>query len=457
MGWTGRRLGLVLTGLLIAGAAGAETYRSLEGTFVLSGDEVAPLEGWLEVLLAETEAPPVGRPATLLVDDFSLRVGDDELVPRGPIVYEGLEPLFYLEAANQLHVEPDWVRFLHLRSGGALVAEEAEQVTFRFVELRGGTGPAVGEIGEDGLPRRLHLSGTLYEVDQTFRLPGDDCATPGGGGVSIGLGPGGDSTIIDGSLTGPGATLIAQPAPTLSAAAESGTLTLEDLGIEAPAGAELFHDGQGGLTIRTEGDLILEGGIGDFFELTSLTLIAGGDIHIEGELRLAPDASLHLEAGGNVAVPELAEGVGDGRLDIEVIPLCRDLRPVFPTTERRIGAFTLVVTAAQPIRIGVQRKRGRGTIRPDRREAIAVGVFGAEDLDVEEIVPSSLRLGPSEAMPIGRRSVRRDLDGDGHRDLLHRFWASDLEAGRGDHLLCLVASDGDGDLLEGCDTIAPRP
>ena len=68
-----------------------------------------------------------------------------------------------------------------MRSGGELVASSAAEATFRFLDFRSGTsggGRAIGQLGDGVLPRRLQLEGTLYEVDQTFRIGQGPCILP---------------------------------------------------------------------------------------------------------------------------------------------------------------------------------------------------------------------------------------------------------------------------------------
>ena len=282
--WRRAGRGLLLaTGWLLGGAgASAETYQSLQGALEVPPDSPVSLEGWIEL---EPAVPAESPPTIHLVSDFRLRGGDHAFMPRQPIEYDGLTPHAYLEVANQLHLDGDQVAFFRLRSGGTLVAEDPDAVTFRIVEFRSGPedgGVAVGLLDDGTLPRRLQLAGTLHQVDQRFLLPSGDC-TPGditsidrggvivswdefdldpderapfspdaGGAVLIGRVTGGEVSAIEGTLEVSGSAGLVVPAPIAAlAAASTGTPTLEDLGIVAPAGAELTFDADGGLTSPT--------------------------------------------------------------------------------------------------------------------------------------------------------------------------------------------------------------
>ena len=439
--------------------AQAETYRSLQGQVALVGSAPVPFQGWLEISSVEPDAPG-DRPVTLRIADFDLGAGDLALGPRLPIEYQGQRPVIYLEVADQLQLVPGRLGFMRLRSGGEVVDETPESVTFRFLELRSGAsgaGDAYGEIGEGGLPRRLHLAGTLHEVEQVFALPADGCTASGetGSGLigdgAFSLGP--DETVPFDSEGAGTITIVARPGLVVSAPVlgPPPMPTLDELGIVAPGGAAIVGDGAGGLVVTTEGDLFVDGTLLELSGLTSLTLVAAGSIVIEGELALPAGVALHVEAGGDVVVEDPGE-VRDGEVpDLEVRPLCWGLRPILPAIDRQIGTFSLVVTAARPMAIHAF---------PRGRRYVHVVVYGAPDLDVTEIDPGSLRLGPTLAAPAGRRPGRGgrglDFDHDGERDLLSRFATRHADLRNWDRWLCLTARHRDGSLLEGCDATAPR-
>jgi filamentous hemagglutinin family protein len=494
---------------LAATGAGAETYHILSGT--LTDPETGrtqTLVGSFEARFAELD-PTSTLPAPLLVDDFEFRAGDRSFARRQPIGYQGLTPSLFLEAANQIQVDGDRVGLVHLRSGGEWIAAGAEEVTYRFLDFRSDgvyARGAVGHLGDGPLPRRLHLEGTLREVDQSFRMFDAECGPPplqpvplplpappppegdvtirvgGGDGAIItwdefdispddraafvppgGATPplsrvtGGDASSIEGQLRADGSVYLVAPPPlALGPVASGAAPTLEELGITAPAGAGVTFTDAGVLTVIGDGDLLVEGGLIDIPGLTSLVLVASGDVVIAGALVLPPDVTLRIEAGGSIEIE-------DGSIvpDPGIVPICRGLRAIFPAAEREVGRFSLVATAARPADIDVDPWSSHDRVRPGRRQPLPVALLGSEDLDVRDVDARSLRLGPGEAAPwalFGRRhGLRVDVNRDHHADLVARFSVREAEIAFGDRVVCLVAETADGSVIEGCDEIDTIP
>ena len=502
---------------LAATGAGAETYHILSGT--LTDPETGrtqTLVGSFEARFAELD-PTSTLPAPLLVDDFEFRSGDRSFAQRQPIGYQGLTPSLFLEPANYIQVDGDRVGPVHLRSGGEWIAADAEEVTYRFLDFRSDgvyERRAVGHLGDGPLPRRLHLEGTLHEVDQSFRMFDAECGSPlpqpvplpepppPGGGVTIRIG-GGDRTLItwnefdispdeqvafvppdgtarqlsrvtsggaagiEGQLRAGGSLYLVAPTPiAMGPVASSVAPTLEELGITAPAGADVTFSESGVLTVTSDGDLFVEGGLIDIPGLTSFILVASGDVVVTGTLVLPPDVTLRIEAGGSIEiedggiVPDPGGGVviGPGPPNV---PICRGLRAIFPAAEREVGRFSLVATAARPVDIDVNPWSRRDRVRPGRRRPLPVALLGSEDLDVRDVDARSLRFGPGEAAPLayfGRgRRLRVDVNRDRHADLVARFSVREAEIAFGDHFVCLVAEIADGSVIEGCDEIDTIP
>jgi hypothetical protein len=475
-----RAMGTLLAStLLLAPAASAETFRILSGelTDAETGAGQA-LTGSFDASVFDAGEPPegllaveIGGSGNLLVDSFQLEAGGRSFTPRAPIEYEGLTPVFFPEPANQINVEEDGsLGLVFLRSGGELVAESEDEVTFRFLDFRG-SGSAAGEIGDAGLPRRLELHGTLYEVDQRFRvLRGDDCGLPGlppfgggDGGAVIEIG-GGGNLVVDGGvvLASPQAVVFG---PVTSAAAP----TLEELGISAPSGAEVSYDDFGALTVTTEGDLVIEDLVVDLPGLSSVTLVAGGNITISGSVMLPADVDLTLEAEGDVSIPSPGGGIGQPLPPPIGIPLCMGLRPIVeprdpgqgPDLGRELASFSLVATAAQPAAIDVWPGSPRRRVMPGFRQLIPVAILGDADLDVRDVDLRSLRFGPGEAGPRRlhrfRGALRRDVNRDRVPDLVVWFGTRQAEIAYGDTTVCLHGETYVGTLFEGCDTIDTRP
>jgi filamentous hemagglutinin family protein len=496
-------------GLLLAPPASAEVYHLLRGSLTdAETGEVEALTGAFEASLFDSGQTLETLRAVLRVDDFKLESGGRTFLPRGPIEYDGLTPALFLEIANQINLlEDDRVGLVFLRSGGEIVAESEDEVSFRFLELRsgggGGTSRSAGQLGQGGPPRRLDLHGSLYEFDQRFAiLSVEDCTLApapispggggiGGGGIQIGAGgnlvhfhdsldidpdevvefvppDGGALTIrrvssgapsaIDGELVANGSVVLVNPTPlVLDPTTSALAPTLDELGILAPSGAQVTYDDSGALTVTTEGDLIIEDLSIDLPGLTSVTLLAGGSITVTGSVTTPPGVDLNLESG------EFPDGPGD--IIVTPHPVCHGLRPIFVRgprdVGRKLGTFSLVATAAQPAEIDVWPGSGANRVMPGFRRQIPVALLGAPDFDVRDVNLRSLRFGPGDAsaqrQPRFLAARRRDVNRDGIRDLVAWFSTREAEIAYGETTACLHGERFDGAPFEGCDAIDTRP
>ncbi len=499
-----RRLLLMSASCLVLGGveAQAETYEILEGT--LTSTET----GVTRILTGAFDASPFfgATPGltSLRVDEFAIQAGDHSFTPNTPIEFLGLTPILFIELADQINLQGDDVGLIQMRSGGELIASSAAEATFRFLDFTSGGGRAIGQLGDGVLPRRLQLEGTLYEVDQTFRIVQGPCILPpiaptppdggviviGGGNVIIEHGsfdihpeetvefvqPGGSvgvrsrvtggSSTIEGELQGGGEVVLLNPvALPLGRIGAGATPTLESLGITAPDGAVVSYDDvTGELTVTSEGDLFIDGAAIDLEGLTTVAISTPGNITISGTLSLPPDVVLHLQAGGDLVIEgeiEAPGGVSIPPPDIRPVSCHPGLSAIVPAPKRAVGSFRLVASAARQIDIDVQPRRRRNLVLPGRKQWIKVAILGSDDLDVREIDQTSLRLGRGEAEPTsrrGRRATRRGrANRDRHLDLLARFDVRDTDIAFGDTEVCLVAETSDGETLEGCDAIQTLP
>ena len=491
--------------------AGAETYQILEGS--VFAREI----GWNEPLTGSFEATPFAPGSfgtedltPLHVPDFAMQAGDHVFRPNPPIGFDGLRPALFLEVADQITLLGDEVGLIRMRSGGERVDSSDDHVTFRFLDFRSrpsGERHAIGQLGDSVLPRRLHLEGTLYEVEQSFEVVRGPCLLPpaptlppgDGGGIVIGGGgnvfhefdgfdidpdetvqfvpPGGsggvitrvtgDGSSIGGELQGGGQVVIVNPAGVEFGPVTAGTApTLEQLEITAPDGAIVSYDEvTGDLTVTSEGDLFIDGTAIDLPGLTSVSISTLGSITITGTFTLPPGVVLQLEAGVDIVVDgEIDAPGGVGVVlpppDLVPVPFCQGLWPQQPD-ERPVGSFSLVASAARQIDIDVKPRSRRNLLLPDLRQSILVAILGSDDLDIRDIDESSLRLGPGEAEPVARRGRRATRRGYANRDrqldLLARFDVRDTGVAYGDDEVCLVAETNDGETLEGCDAIQTLP
>jgi hypothetical protein len=250
--------------------------------------------------------------------------------------------------------------------------------------------------------------------------------------------------------------------------------TLAELGITAPSGADLTFVEAGALTVRTEGDLLVAGGLIDVPGLTSLTLVAAGSITVEGPLQLPAGAALALQSGALAIVPSNPPRVV---IRVPEYPLPRGVvippppiivdgclaEPLDPPSvaERELGSFSLVASAAKQIEIDFEPRRRGESEHPDRRKVATVAILGSAELDIRDVDERSLRLGPGEAEPTsrhGRESTRRaDVNRDGEPDLVARFDAREAGIARDAAEVCLFGGTTDGAAIEGCDATGPDP
>jgi hypothetical protein len=146
--------------------------------------------------------------------------------------------------------------------------------------------------------------------------------------------------------------------------------------------------------------------------------------------------------------------------------------PTFPNT---YGIDNLVWEAAAPggedvpddsdepvlpemmkVEIDVKPWHKRNVVNPWSRGATRVAVLGSDELDVELIDMSSLRMGPGIATMMKRSRVR-DINRDGIADLVSACRTRDLGLALGDAEICVSGTTVDGQPFEGCDMIDTMP
>ncbi len=104
-------------------------------------------------------------------------------------------------------------------------------------------------------------------------------------------------------------------------------------------------------------------------------------------------------------------------------------------------------------------RRARIEVRPETLRAgrvlpIRVALLGSETFRVERVDLESLSFGPGAASPrsVRLRRSRRDLDGDGHADLVVRFGPADAGLQPGDDEACLEGVEA-GESFRACDAV----
>jgi len=456
---------LGLGGLLLAAVSSAEEYAIVDGNFTdaATGESVA-LSGSLEI---DPLGVPLGDDSVFhLINDFELQAGDETFLPSLPAEFDGKVPILFLRVADQILFSSGQARLFHVRAGGELVEVNGDEVTFRYFDFDAGSaiGPLVtgSEPGAEP-PQRFNLQGTVYRVDQTFRIDEGTCppilipppTLPPGGGVIIHGGasifdrfevfdlsmsetaqfipaPGGavltrvtvgSQSSINGTIRiAPSADIyFANPSSvffgqtqtiddsidfavthglTISTASTHPVPTLEELNITAPDGAVITFEA-GLLSIVSEGDLTLFGPFPEIDGFTALSVVTTGSIFVLEAFEVPALDTIVFNAGGSVVI--------DGDILPPVpVPPCdvltlAGLRPIFPAEKTEIGSFALAASSATQVEIDVLPWRDPNRLHLGTRQRVSVAVLGSDDFDVRDIDPDTLRLGPAAGEPLTRR------------------------------------------------------
>jgi hypothetical protein len=117
-----------------------------------------------------------------------------------------------------------------------------------------------------------------------------------------------------------------------------------------------------------------------------------------------------------------------------------------------------------PVDVDVEPKRRRNRINLFAARCTEVAILGGADFDVGGVDVQTLAFGPGRAAPLTdevcSRSVpraSRDVNRDGHMDLVHRYRVEDAGISIGQTEVCLAGRLLDGARFEGCDSINTKP
>ena len=408
---------------------------------------------------------------------FDLRTGNDTYLPKIRTEYDGLAPVDILTLANPIFLDDGRFDSFLLRAGGELIDVQEDIVTFRSFEFLmedSSQSSVVGTLFDASYPVRIQVAGSLFQVDQSYRVRRDGCTQnePPDTGVIIYTqltsGASGSLTLIgDGlseitfigaeiSLVSPSVSI----APLLDGAA--GTLpTLEELNIAAPDGADIEFDENGVFSIESTGPItVLGGAFPDLPGLTVIRIISLEQITFVGSFTFPTNTRLELVS----STIELSGTIDNSEVTppspCNVITFT-GLFPIQPAARTRLATFALSASAADPVEIDVLPGSNRNRIRIDSRRRIRVELLASESLDLRDVDPNSLRLGPAEARPSNRKFGRLNLkwgrSSRSARRLVRAFEVRDLGLAYGDTELCLVAQTYDGRTLLGCDQIDTVP
>jgi choice-of-anchor B domain-containing protein len=146
-------------------------------------------------------------------------------------------------------------------------------------------------------------------------------------------------------------------------------------------------------------------------------------------------------------VPECSDGVdndSDGRTDYPHDPSCADAR----------GASE---HPRSDVAIDVRPGNPGNVVNPSSHGVLPVAVLGSASFDVGTVDPETLRFGPDEATARTLQPIQRDVDADGHLDLIAHYPLREAGLSPGDERACLRWETHDGTSYQGCDPIRSAP
>jgi hypothetical protein len=127
---------------------------------------------------------------------------------------------------------------------------------------------------------------------------------------------------------------------------------------------------------------------------------------------------------------------------------------------RVLAAHAIHGQGLGPLRVGIDivPEKRRNALQPGRRDLVPVAILGSPGFDVLQVDRASLAFGPSGATPSNVRGWRaRDVNGDGHTDLVTFYRARETGLVEGDSRACLSGATVSGTAFEGCDAVDTAP
>jgi hypothetical protein len=110
------------------------------------------------------------------------------------------------------------------------------------------------------------------------------------------------------------------------------------------------------------------------------------------------------------------------------------------------------------VAIDIVPENRRNTLQPGRWELVPVAILGSPGFDVLQVDRASLHFGPSGAPPSNARGWRaRDVNRDGHTDLVTFYRTRETGLVEGDSRACLSGATVSGTAFEGCDAVDTAP
>jgi uncharacterized membrane protein len=108
-----------------------------------------------------------------------------------------------------------------------------------------------------------------------------------------------------------------------------------------------------------------------------------------------------------------------------------------------------IAPVSRLVSIDIRPGSDRNKVDPDSNKRISVAILSVDDFDALTVEPKTVRFGAigDEAAPV--RIARRDVDGNGERDLVLRFEIQDTEIECGDTSATLTGLTSDGESILG--------
>jgi len=130
--------------------------------------------------------------------------------------------------------------------------------------------------------------------------------------------------------------------------------------------------------------------------------------------------------------------------------------PPEPRRGSVLAAHQIDALGLGPLRVGIDivPEKRQNLVQPGRWDFLPVAILGSPGFDVLNVDRESLVFGPSGAHPSNGRSWRvRDVNGDGHTDLLTFYRTRETGIAEGDSRACLAGATVSGTRFEGCDSV----
>jgi hypothetical protein len=177
-------------------------------------------------------------------------------------------------------------------------------------------------------------------------------------------------------------------------------------------------------------------------ELLFSTYLGGSGSEWAFALAVDATAGIHLAGGTNSAD----------------FPTVNPLQPALTGyRDAFVARLDDVIPTLIEVAIDIRPRNPRNPIQLRSSGEVPVAILGSDGFDVAEIDLSTLAFGPAGAPLAHPKPRSRDVNGDGRKDLVSRYWIQATGIAAGDTTACLTGETLDGRTFQGCDAIVTRP